>query len=64
MVEGLKKVVIDHWASQPWRVMWPASLETVDEGKEESSQEGGKPGVGAKRAVSSELFSPPSESLS
>ena len=66
MVLGEKKVVMLHWASQPWRVMWLASLQTVEEGKEllSADQAGGKPGVGAKRAESSVGDSPPSLSLS
>ena len=61
---GSVKVVILHWASQPWRVMWPASLRTVEDGKEASAHDVGSPGVGEKSADSSESLRPPSLSLS
>ena len=66
MVLGEKKVVMLHWASQPWRVMWPASLRMLEEGKSvaESDHVEGRPGVAAKSEVSSEGERPPSLSLS
>ena len=59
-------MVMLHCASQPCRVMWFDSLQTVEEGKEllSADQAWGRPGVGAKSAESSEGESPPSLSLS
>jgi len=53
-----------HCASHPCNVICPVSLLTVEEGKLDSTHDGGNPGVGANKAVSSPAFSPPSLSLS